>query len=356
MSTNDEGGPSRIEPIDADFEEADRRAARGARERRGPSHGASSHSASSHGASGGVNFGAAALLAVLAAGVGAAGGAIGPRLASVDAVLDRAVPDQTAAPAAAGPSSPELAAIAVRLAEIEALTKISDAEIAAAGDGGANVAARVFAMQASLRDVETRLTAIPSSQEIGVLISEVQRMQQELPAIAAASQSAQDAARAAFAVAAASEAAHASGPFEQSVASLKALLPDDPNVAALEPLARTGAPTRAELRGDFEDVQTSVIRAARQAQAGSGFWGRIQAALAQWITVRRAGEGDTPDGVVERAQARLAADDLAGAIEELNRLSGAPARAAAPWLENARRRLAIDTYLAAIRTELSRRG
>jgi hypothetical protein len=157
-------------------------------------------------------------------------------------------------------------------------------------------------------------------------------------------------------VAAAAEASRSSGPFEQSYASLQALLPDDPNVAALAPLARTGAPTRNELRDQFDDVQLSVIRAARQAQAGAGFWGRIQAALAQWITVRRSGQGDTPDGVVERAGQRLAADDLAGSIQEMNRLSGGAAQAAAPWLENARKRLAIDTHLAAIRTELSRRG
>jgi hypothetical protein len=218
------------------------------------------------------------------------------------------------------------------------------------------VNARVFALQAGLRNMEGRLSAIPSTQEITGLRDEVLRMQQELPAIAAESRTAAEAARAAFAVAAAAEASRSSGPFEQSYASLQALLPNDPNVAALGPLARTGAPTRIELRDEFETVQLGVIRAARQAQAGAGFWGRIQAALAQWITVSRVGEGDTPDGVVERAGRRLAADDLAGAIQEMNRLSGGSAQAAAPWLEKARKRLAIDTHLAAIRTELSRRG
>ena len=123
-----------------------------------------------------------------------------------------------------------------------------------------------------------------------------------------------------------------------------------------QPLARTGAPTRTELRDQFEKIDQSILRAAREAQAGAGFWGRIQAALAQWIIVSRVGQGDTPDGVIERANQRLAADDLAGAIQEINRLSGPARRVAQPWLNDAQRRLEIDTRLAAIRTELSRRG
>jgi hypothetical protein len=132
------------------------------------------------------------------------------------------------------------------------------------------------------------------------------------------------------------------------------LLPNDPNVAALAPLARTGAPTRVELRDTFSHLDNEVIRAARQSQAGAGFWGRIQAALAQWIVIRRAGSGDTPEGIVDRAEQRLQADDLAGAIAQMNRLSGAPKRVAQPWINDAQRRLEIDQRIAAIRQELSR--
>ena len=74
-----------------------------------------------------------------------------------------------------------------------------------------------------------------------------------------------------------------SGPFQESYASLQALLPQDANVLALEPLSRTGAPTRAELRDRFEPSRHRDHARLAQAQAGSGFWGRIQAMLAQWI-------------------------------------------------------------------------
>src|SRR5690606_26894422 len=163
-------------------------------------------------------------------------------------------------------------------------------------------AARVFALQSGLRDVEQRLGTMPSTAEVQALVTEVRRLQEELPAVAAEARTAGTAARASYAVVAASEASRSSGPFEQAHAALAALLPDDANVAALAPLARVGAPTRSELRDSFARLDNEIVRAAHQAQAGAGFWGRIQAALAQWIVVRRSGEGDTPSGVVERAE------------------------------------------------------
>ncbi len=335
MNTNDAAARGSAEPIDVEFEPA---AERGPY-RRPPE---------------GVGIGTALTLAVIAAAGGAAGGAVAPRLPEVRALLDQAVPDPaaTAEPAAAADIT---TALDRRLASIESVINTPLAETASV-DGAPPVTAQFFQMRASLSQMERQLAQIPSSTEIAGLTAEVQRMQQTLPAIEASSRTAVEAARAAFAVAAAAEASRSSGPFEQSFASLQALLPNDPNVAALAPLARTGAPTRTELRDRFSDIENEIIRAARQAQAGAGFWGRIQAALAQWVTVRRSGEGDTPAGVVERASRRLAADDLAGAIQELTRLNGPAAQVAAPWLADARKRLEIDTRLAAIRTELSRRG
>jgi hypothetical protein len=328
MSRDDDAERGRAEPIDVDFEPAYRE------ERRG-----------------GVGGGTALALAVLAAGVGAAGGAVAPRLPPVHAALDRAFPvaaetEQTA-PA-------EDAQVAQRLDAIEAILNAPLAEAASGDVGAGDTAARVMALQAGLRDVETRLGQMPSSQEVAALVAEVRRLQEELPAVAAEARSAAVAARASYAVVAAAEASRSSGPFEQAHAALAALLPDDPNVAALAPLARTGAPTRTELRESFAQLDNEIIRAARQSQAGAGFWGRIQAALAQWIIIRRAGAGDTPEGIVERAEQHLAGDRLDAAIEELNRLSGAPKRVAQPWINDAQRRLEIDRRLAAIRQELSR--
>jgi hypothetical protein len=330
MSTTERADRGRDEPIDVEFEPAEREY-RGSR---------------------GVSGTTALAMAIVAAGIGAAGGAVAPRLPQVSAALDQAFPDSSET--AQGPTPSGAAELDSRLDRIEAILNAPLAAAASGDVGDAGTAARLFAMQAGLRDVETRLSQMPSTEQVTALVTEVRAMQEQLPAIAAEARQASIASRAAFALTATTEASSTSGPFEQSYASLQALLPQDPNVAALAPLARTGAPTRAELRDRFDRIDNDIIRAAREAQAGAGFWGRIQAALAQWIIVRQSGEGDTPAGVIERASQRLAADDLAGAIQEVNRLSGASKRVAQPWLNDAQRRLEIDRRLAAIRTELSR--
>lgn len=327
---DDDGERGRAEPIDVEYEPAYRE----------------------RGGGGGVGFGTAAIMALVAAGVGAAGGAVAPRVPAIQSALDKVAP--AGASSSSATPSEDAAALDQRLDAIEAIMNAPLATVASgeAGDGGTT--ARVFALQAGLRDVEQRLTTMPSTAEVQALVTEVRRLQEELPAVAAEARSAATAARASYAVVAASEAARSSGPFEQAHAALAALLPEDPNVAALAPLARTGAPTRTELREQFDRLDLEIIRASRKSQAGAGFWGRIQAALAQWIVVRRAGAGDTPEGIVERAEQYLAADRLADAIQELNRLPTAPKRVAQTWINDAQRRLEIDTRIAAIRQELSR--
>ena len=300
----------------------------------------------------GVGMGTALALALVAAGVGAAGGAVAPRIPAVQEALNKISP-ASGENSSTSPST-DAGSVDQRLAAIEAIMN-APLPVAAAGEAGdAGTGARVFALQAGLRDVEQRLGTMPSTAEVQALVTEVRRLQEELPAVAAEARTAATAARASYAVVAASEAARSSGPFEQAHASLAALLPNDPNVAALEPLSRVGAPTRIELRDQFTRLDNEIIRASRQSQAGAGFWGRIQAALAQWIVIRQAGAGDTPEGIVDRAQQYLAADRLADAIQELNRLPAAPKRVAQPWINDAQRRLEIDTRIAAIRQELSR--
>ncbi len=325
--SRDDDERERSEPIDVDYEPA-----RG-EGRRGP--GAMS----------------ALVLTAVAVAAGAAGGAVAPRIPAVQSALESVLPAGAAAPSQA---PTDVADLQKRLEAIDALMN-TPLSVAAAGEAGdAGTAARVYALQAGLRDFEAQLNRLPTSEQVSTLVAEVRRLQEDLPAVAAEARSAGIAARASYAVVAAGEASRASGPFEPAHAALAALLPNDPHVTALAPLARTGAPTRLELRDRFERLDNDIIRVATQTQAGAGFWGRLQALFAQWIVVRRSGAGDTPAGIVESAEDALAEDNLQNAIQQLNRLPEAPKRIAQPWIDDATRRLEIDTHMAAIRTELSR--
>ena len=59
--------------------------------------------------------------------------------------------------------------------------------------------------------------------------------------------------------------------------------------------------------------------------------------------------GDSPAARLARAETRLAADDLAGALGELEGIQGSAwAAPVLPWIETARRRLAAERAAAAL--------
>lgn len=334
MSATDADDRARGDAIDAEWEPAER-------PRRARASGG-----------GGIGLGAALLLALLATIGGGLIGAMLPRSAQGQAFLDGLFPGAgkgAQVQGVAGLAKAELDAIDARLRRLEGV--LSTGSVASSGGDTAAVLGQVLGLRESVNALAARIgdaNLAQMAQDV-VTVREAQaKLEQDVLTTG-------QAARAAFAVAAAGDAARSSGPFDQSFAALETLLPNDPNVTALGPLSRTGAPTRAELRDDLDTLSNEIIRAARVSNSGSGFWGRLNAFFAQFITVRRAGEGDTVDGMVERAVKRMGNDDLPGAAAELSRLTGPSAQIAGPWLQKARARLEIDARLAAIRTELARR-
>ncbi len=323
MSDSAERG--RDEPIDVDFEEA----RRGRRMPRLPE--------------GGVSMGTVLVCSVLAAVGGAGMGAVASRSPALAPALDQFGPAPGGAVALAGGG-----ALDQRLKLLEA--RWTQVETATGGTDAAAIAGRMIELQGAVNGLQSRI----GDANLAAMSQQVAQLQADTDTIRKQSESAALAARAAFAVAAAAEAARASGPFEQAYATLETILPGDPNIVALAPLARSGAPSRQELKDQFSSIEDNIVRAARISASGAGFWGRLQAFLAQFVTVRRTGEGDTPTGMVERASARLQNDDVAGAVAELSRLTGPAAQVAGPWIQRARARLEIDARLAAIRAELSR--
>ncbi len=125
-------------------------------------------------------------------------------------------------------------------------------------------------------------------------------------------------------------------------------------VDGLKAVAATGAPTLANLRARFTDLATRIVVAA-SAPEDDGWFDETLHALSRIVTVRRTGihlEGDSAEAVTARAEARLQAGNLAGAVTELEALSGAPRAAARAWFEDARRRLEAERILRALERAL----
>lgn len=143
-------------------------------------------------------------------------------------------------------------------------------------------------------------------------------------------------------------------PFEEVLDGLRALGVEDPAVGeaieTLEAGAASGVPGLPELRTWFERIANDVVHAA-QAPDGDGLLDQAAGNLMRLITVRPVGadvEGDSAGARVARAEAALEQGNLAAAVAELEGLDGAAAEAAAPWLAEARARLAAQAALAAL--------
>lgn len=137
-------------------------------------------------------------------------------------------------------------------------------------------------------------------------------------------------------------------PFDAELRAVRALAPQDGEVAqaldALKPRAVSGIPTLPTLTSRFHALVPEIIR-AQALPDEHGWWRQTLDRMATLVTIRREdgdAAGDTPAAVVARAEARLAEGDLAGAVFEADKLNGGPAEAAAPWLADGRARLVAD--------------
>ena len=143
-------------------------------------------------------------------------------------------------------------------------------------------------------------------------------------------------------------------PFSAELDALKAAAGKDAGlsgpIAILSAHAPKGIPTIAVLRARFDVTAAAIVRQGL-APEGSGWMGETVARLVSLVSVRRTGAdvpGDRPAALVARAEATLAGGELAQAVATLEKLTGAPAAAAAPWLGGARSRLEANSALAAL--------
>lgn len=143
-------------------------------------------------------------------------------------------------------------------------------------------------------------------------------------------------------------------PFDAELRALLALAGNDPEVVAqtqpLKARAEVGIPTQTTLVARFHRLAPDLVR-AQLLPADQSWWHQTLDRLAALVVVRRedgdaAGSGNA--AIVARVQARLAEDDLEHAADEAAGLKDAAAEIVAPWLTDARARLAADRAASAL--------
>ncbi len=156
------------------------------------------------------------------------------------------------------------------------------------------------------------------------------------------------------------DAIRGSGPYEEPLRMLQNLTGEDAELAAviapLERRAPAGLPSIADLQAAFPDVARRIA-AIELGEEGEGWSAGVLRRLSEAVNLRPVGlvEGGQPTAVAARAEVKLNDGDLAGALEELNGLSGAAAEAAAAWRSDAEARIAANQAVSRLGALVSER-
>jgi hypothetical protein len=137
-------------------------------------------------------------------------------------------------------------------------------------------------------------------------------------------------------------------PYAAELATLAALSPGAGDLGGLLDYDDRGIPTVPELTRSFKVAKDAALAVAAPPAAGDSILDRLMASAESLIKIRRVdaeAEGDAPDAVLARAEAKLAEGDLAASVKEVETLQGAQAAAFTSWLDQAQARLGADATL-----------
>ena len=139
-------------------------------------------------------------------------------------------------------------------------------------------------------------------------------------------------------------------PYASALAAVKRLADGAPGtvepVAVLEPDAATGVPSAADLERQFAAL-VPTLGEPLWSQTGIGWADRILRNIDAVVSVRRIEDDSGGATPVRRAEKAVAAGDLEAAVAALEAAPGG----AADWLQAAKRRVAADTAVAALRLQ-----
>lgn len=151
-------------------------------------------------------------------------------------------------------------------------------------------------------------------------------------------------------------------PFAAELARLKALAQARPELSqpvdALSGAAAAGVASFGTLAQRFTQEAAPALLRAPPPPEGESIGDRVMARLRSLVVIHRIGDTHDPvESAVERAQAALESNDLAGAVAALDALPAGEAAPARDWLAAARQRLAaaqaLDRLDAAINARLA---
>ncbi len=160
-----------------------------------------------------------------------------------------------------------------------------------------------------------------------------------------------DAAGEALAATILSQAASGPRPFVQTLNEFSRVL-TEPQTSALAPFATQGAPSRAELSRQLDEIATRLAVEARAPGPKASLPARLSYALSRLVSIRRLDpNGNGPDALVAQAQNAADAGDIDVALSLVSRLPPMADDSLSAWRDGARRRIAIDQAIGALQVQ-----
>lgn len=215
---------------------------------------------------------------------------------------------------------------------------------AAPGPGADALAVRIDDLEASVQDLADRLAeATAQTTAAGEVAADLQARVGEMETAVAGLSQRPDAALP-IAAAALKSAIDRGGSFAKELEVYAGVTGDTATVDALREFAAAGVPTHDDLRQAFPAAANAMLDAVRKPQTDAGLMDRLMTSAKGLVRVRPVGEveGEGPEAIVARIEARLKAGDLAAALAELETLPPAARDAGAGWEGRLRSRLTSD--------------
>lgn len=182
--------------------------------------------------------------------------------------------------------------------------------------------------------------------------AEIARLNSELAALKAQGSQQARTAKAALLFGALAEKARSGAPYRREFDDYARAAGGAPS-PPLATGADAGISSLAALKLEFPGVRDAALAAARR-EGARGPIAHLRANLASLVRLRRAApaDGAGASAIFSRAEAKLYADDLDGAVADLGGLTGAARVQAAPWTQKASARVHADAALADINRTL----
>jgi hypothetical protein len=153
-----------------------------------------------------------------------------------------------------------------------------------------------------------------------------------------------------IAVTALRQAATGSTPFANELAAVTALGETGASLAALEPIAGAGAPSKADLIAAFPAVAEQIRIADAKVDPGASLIDRLAASAGSLVSVKPSGPmaGNSATAIVSRMEAAVKTGNLAEALREGEALDAIARAPLTDWAAKAGQRITIDTALAGL--------